>query len=59
MNLPMLHLGGRHAAYVWAAYGITAPVLAGLVIQSLLQARYWRRKAEGQEIETSPDRARP
>jgi heme exporter protein CcmD len=53
MSLAMLHFGGRHAAFVWAAYGVTAPVLAGLVIQSLLQARYWRRKAEAGQ--TPPD----
>ncbi len=59
MNLPVLHLGGRHAAFVWAAYGVTAPVLAGLVIESLLQAGYWRRKAEGRSIQAEPDLTQP
>jgi len=56
MNLAMLHFGGKHAAFVWAAYGVTLPVLAGLVIQSLLQARYWRRKAQAP---ADPDQAQP
>jgi heme exporter protein CcmD len=42
----MLHFGGRHAAFVWAAYAVTAPVLAGLVVDTLLKARRWRRAAE-------------
>jgi heme exporter protein CcmD len=45
----MLHFGGRHAAFVWAAYGVTAPVLAALVAQSLLKARRWRRAADAIE----------
>jgi len=38
--------GGRYAAYIWPAYGITALVFAGLILSSLLHARRWRSRAE-------------
>ena len=37
---------GRYAAYVWAAYGISAAVLLGATLDTLLRARRWRRAAE-------------
>jgi heme exporter protein D len=37
---------GRYAVFVWPAYAVTALVLAGLIIDSLLRARRWRREAE-------------
>ena len=37
---------GRHAVYVWAAYGVSALVLLALVADTLLRARRWRRAAE-------------
>lgn len=40
---------GRHAVYVWAAYGASAAVLLALVADSLLRARRWRRAAERRE----------
>lgn len=36
---------GRYAPYVLAAYGISATVLAGLVLQTLVSAWRWRRRA--------------
>ena len=43
-----LHLdAGRYAVFLWPAYGLSALVLAGLVIDSLARARRWRRAAEG------------
>ena len=38
--------GGRYAAYIWPAYGVTAVVFAGLILSSLLHARRWRSRAE-------------
>lgn len=37
---------GRYAAFVWPAYAATAVVLGGLIADSLLRARRWRREAE-------------
>ena len=43
----MIHLDmGRYALYVWPVYGITAAVLAWMVVDSLARARRWRREAE-------------
>ena len=39
----MLH--EPHAAYVVAAYVISAAGLAGLVVETLLRARRWKRAA--------------
>jgi heme exporter protein D len=44
--MDLLH-AGKYAAYIYPAYGLTAVVLIGLVVQSLLAARAARRKAEG------------
>lgn len=40
-----LHVG-KYAAYIFPAYGISALVLVGLVVQTLVAARSARRKAE-------------
>lgn len=34
---------GRHAAFIWAAYGVTAAVALGLVARAVLQGRRQRR----------------
>lgn len=46
--MDLLH-AGKYAAYIYPAYGLTAAVLIGLVVQSLLAARAARRKAEGDQ----------
>ena len=49
-----LHLdAGRYAVFLWPAYGLSALVLAGLVIDSLARARRWRRAAEGERKDRS------
>jgi heme exporter protein D len=40
---------GRYAAFVWPAYGISALVLAVMVVTALRHARRWRRRAEGRD----------
>jgi len=37
---------GKYAAFVATAYGISALVLGGLVVESLLRAHRWRKAAE-------------
>jgi heme exporter protein CcmD len=44
--MDLLH-AGKYVAYVYPAYGLSAVVLIGLVVQSLLAARAARRRAEG------------
>jgi heme exporter protein D len=48
-----LDMGG-YAAYVWPALGLTAVVLAGLLIASLKSAR--RREAELAQLEAETGR---
>ena len=36
-----------HAAYVTAAYLISGGVLAALVTETLLRARFWKRRSGG------------
>ena len=47
MGAPNLDVG-RYAVFIWPAYGISALVLGGLVVDSLLRAIRWRRAAEGE-----------
>lgn len=54
----MLLQAGRYAAYVDAAYGISAVVLAGLVLASVLSAGRWRGRAERRKAATGA-KARP
>ena len=42
---------GRYGAYVWPAYAITALVFAGLIVDTLLRARRWRRQTERLQAE--------
>jgi heme exporter protein D len=35
-----------YAAYIWPAYIISALVLGGLTVASLLHARRWKKRAE-------------
>jgi heme exporter protein D len=35
-----------YAAYIWPAYGLTALVLGGLALASILHARRWKKRAE-------------
>ena len=37
---------GKYAGFIWTAYGVTAVVLAALVISALAHARRWRRRYE-------------
>jgi heme exporter protein CcmD len=37
---------GKYGAFIWGSYGVTALVFAGLIWDSLRQARRWRKRAE-------------
>jgi heme exporter protein CcmD len=39
---------GAYAPYILASYGLSAGVIAWMVVDSLLRARRWRNKAEGE-----------
>jgi heme exporter protein D len=39
-------LHDKYAAFVWPAYGITALGFAWMIIDTLVRARAWRRRAE-------------
>jgi heme exporter protein D len=45
---------GKYAAYIVPAYAISALVIAGLVADTLLRARHWRREAA--RLQTLRDR---
>jgi heme exporter protein D len=36
----------RYGPYIWPAFGLTALVLGGLIVQTLASAGRWRRQAE-------------
>jgi heme exporter protein D len=37
---------GDYAAYIWPAYALSALVLGGLAVASILHARRWKQRAE-------------
>ena len=43
--IPNLEVG-KYAAFVWPAYALSAIALLGLLADSLLRARRWKREAE-------------
>jgi heme exporter protein D len=42
---------GRYAVFILPAYGVSVLVLGGLLVDSLLRARKWRREVEAREAE--------
>jgi heme exporter protein D len=44
--MSLLSEGGRYAPYILAAFAVTAVVFAGLIADTLLRARHWRREVE-------------
>jgi len=49
-----VNLHDKYAAFVWPAYGLTALVFAWMVIDTLLSAGRWRRRAERQDPAERP-----
>ncbi len=45
---------GRYAAFVWPAYGITALGFGWMILDTLIGAGRWRRKAERLEKRDEP-----
>ena len=43
---------GKYAPFVWSGYALTGLVFAGLILDSLLRARRWRRAAEARKAES-------
>jgi heme exporter protein D len=46
--MPNLELG-KYAAYVWPPYVVSALVIAGLTLDTLLRSRRWKREAQRRE----------
>jgi heme exporter protein D len=45
LDLPPLDLdAGKYVLFVWPAYGITAVVIAAMVLAVLAHARRWKRR---------------
>lgn len=49
---------GRHAAFIWSAYGITGLVILGLVIRAVLAERLQARALARLQAGTSSERWR-
>ena len=45
MSGPNLEVG-RYGLFIWPAYGLSALVLLGLTLDSLIRATRWKRRAE-------------
>jgi heme exporter protein D len=41
-----LNAPDKYAAFVWPAYGVTALVFAWMLLDTLLRAARWKRRAE-------------
>jgi len=50
---------GKYAIFIWPAVAVTAAVLAWMVADSLLRARYWRKKVQALEAERAQPGAKP
>jgi heme exporter protein D len=50
-----LHLpGGRYAVYIWPAYAVSVLAFAWMVMDTLIKAARWRRRAR--DLERARDR---
>ena len=45
----MIDLSNKYAFYIWPPIAITALVLAWTLVDSLIRARRWKKKAEALE----------
>jgi len=50
---------GKYAIFIWPAVAVTAAVLVWMVADSLLRARYWRKKVQALEAERAQPGAKP
>jgi heme exporter protein D len=48
---------GKYAAYVWPAWGISAVVMAALVVRCAIAARRWKAELERLETPDGPQAA--
>ncbi len=48
---PLVLPGGKYALYIWPAYGVTALGFAWMILDTILRARRWKKKAERLELE--------
>lgn len=54
--MSLLHVG-RYAAFIWPAYGLSVLVIGGLILDTLLRSRRWRRLAARRDEERTRKRA--
>ncbi len=54
--MPNLELG-KYAFYIWPPYIVSALVIAGLTLDTLLRARRWKREVERREAARSKKEA--
>ena len=48
---------GKYAVYMWPAFGITAIAFAWMIVDSLVQARRWKRELERLQAQAGEPRA--
>jgi heme exporter protein D len=53
---------GRYGAFIWPAYAVTALVFLGMIAETLLRTRRWKREAERleaarEDLPKRPERA--
>ncbi|HSZ51464.1 MAG TPA: heme exporter protein CcmD [Caulobacteraceae bacterium] len=41
--------GGKYAAFIWPAYAASVVAFAWMILDTLLRARHWRRRARDLE----------
>jgi heme exporter protein D len=46
---------GRYAIYVWPAFAISATAFAWIIVDSLAQARRWKRELERLQAEAAQE----
>jgi heme exporter protein CcmD len=51
--IDLAHSAGRYGAYIWPAYGVSLIGFVGLIVDTALRARRWRREVDKQQGELS------
>jgi len=47
---------GKYAVYMWPAFGLTAIAFAWMIVDSLVQARRWKRELERLQAQDTASR---
>ncbi len=44
--IDLAHAAGKYGAYIWPAYGVSLAALMGMIVDTAMRSRHWRREVD-------------